>query len=724
MKNFKILILFIISILIFHVSSFKSEATSSFYSNLTEQEIKDLYQFTSLDIPEAWKWAMNDQSYVMIEEINDQIVYWWNAPNIQRAIKNDAWDTILTSGYGQRLGVGPIENSNIIALQQNPKTAMERFGFKIPSITYMGERPLVSINVYGIVTPDNLWDGIGRWFKGVYTGVLVDAPSNKDLTTLTYLAPNDYGTFNNSFKNWVESYWYDFCNDMDENEMGYGQILLPSATPVGSKKEGMKDDKQWTYFNIVVESGLNTEGKSSEQIISELQMICGKYYSEVATCIVMVSGFKDLTRPERIMTYDLDSLNPEDKELFNGIQDPRTEKQKNLFETGYFNIMSLAPPILNFSGSIAEATVVLNSITTFDFLDKMGFDYMILWESTILDVIISIMLIAFVFKTTKTALDFIVNKETTMRIITQLLSSFLIVFFVVAISLQPQKVLEIVKTSFGIITSIGDISIADNPNIESLYGTGDRAERFNVDLWLPYFDTWTRYNTNHSIMDKEQRIDISTGPELNGLSIPSIDSVNQNLWSTILADSFSTPKLLSGNIYRVVDHFMAPRIELIDASSVDFNVTENENYNGSIQSKIYFGSFPSQFFILIIMFLKVLLFYEFIFNLIMLILKLALAATSNKEIIRVIKELFASMFNIAIANIFISISILLSLNSNSLITSIIIISLLAFILYSVINNISMGNSVFCPKFIKVIFKFWRSITAPNGNPNGYSEDEL
>lgn len=691
-----------------------------YYSHLSEEEMNELFEFSTEDIPNPWAWVMDTQTYVIAEKYDDgQVTYWWNVPNIQMTFQNMLYDVIASSGYGSGMGEPAAENEWLVDIPNEAKTALEQYGFKIPSPSYMGERPLITIDVLGVIIPDGLIDGLGRLGSLIFKGRCIDAPTDEDMDTLIYVAPRDYDSSAITFQRWVEDHWYDAINNGDklgktqtmDSENVHAQILVSQAD-----EEGMLDGKQWIAENIIWQEGLDEPGLSAEYICSELQQICGKYYSEVCKNIILVSGIGNEHQMERIMPYDLTRMNDKDAKMFNGIIDPRSESQENLFSTGYLNmIMNMVKSAaLTLSGNIAEVSASLNSVANFSFLENIGFNPVSFWTNEIMQLLVFLAMCVFIFFVVKSAFQVLMGNYSTIRLITKVLGAFVIVLMVWALGSNPDNTYSHIKTISSKVFTLGNVVFEQNEKIQSLYGTGDADEKEAVNLWLPYFNMWTLYHTNYGVLDLEQTIDLdSEQPEVQNLeetnSVPEIDGVQQTLWSTLLADDFTQKKTYSGRIYRVVDHFMAPRIsnvELEDGDIKSLEVSENENYEGKhIQTNINVMNLPLQLLILFLVLLKVVLFFEFIFNITMLIFNLCLSTSDNYKILLTLKELGASMLNVMFINIVLGLVVYTSLLTDGIISLLVCIFYI-FLMVNLIRSLANSNSVFTPKFFRPLEKVY------------------
>lgn len=690
-----------ISIFILAITTFTSSITyadnSKYYSHLTQQEIEDIFKLKVSDIPDPWTWLSQSKTFVIVEDYLNDYTYWWNTPNIQMSAQNSLYDMISMSGYGSGSGEEANKREWLVDLgdSDNANTALKKYGFSIPSPTYVGERPLITISIGGVLMPDSVLDGFGRVWDFIWDGGdVIKAPSNEDMNSLIYVAPRDYETSGITFERWVDDNWYEAIGNIKSN-----QVLLSSAD-----ENGIAQGKQWIKEWIINKQGLNEPGLSAKRICQELEQICGEYYPDVAKNIILASGIGKAHQTERIMPYDISRMSSNDAKMFDGIKDPRSEMQQSLFSTGYDKLIwgMFKSSILSLSGKISEITVALNGFTNFTFLENIGLNPLDLWNDSILQILLLIMLSAFIFYVVKSSFKILKNGNY-MNIVVKAFCTFLIMIFVFNISYNSENTYKFIKNVSTSIFNLANVTFhTANDDISALYGNGDAADRENVQLWLPYFNTWTSYQTNHTILDSEQKINKNDNyPELNNIITPNINGVEQTLWSTILADTFVTPANYSGNIYRVVDHFMAPRIENFEhnGENIDIQVSKNENYNGNIQSAINLSGLPFQILILFFVVFKVLLFFEFIFNIALLLFNLTLSVTSKYKIITVIKELGASMLNVAIINFIIGLVVWSSLSSSGF-GALAIFAFYIFLTYNIIKELVRSNSVFTPKFFR------------------------
>ena len=687
-----------------------------YYTNLDEDQLEAIFALNVDDVVEAWSWIAENECYVIIEKDGGDYIYWWNSPNMQMSAINSAYDLLANSGYGNAMGTNPNDTEWLINLpkKSEAKTALQRYGFNIPNIAYMGERPLVTISIGGVLKPDGFWDGVGRFFKLIFTGNVVELPTDKDLNSLTYLAPRDYISNSNTFENWVSKNWSEVLK-LDD-----GQIILPSADP----DTGECDGYVWVKENVIDGNGLDQlTGADAKEIVSELQQICGYRYAELAQGLIVATGIANDQKVERIMPYDLSRMNADDKALFDGVTDHRAEMQNSLLGTGYdkslLNFFKSALMVV--SGKLAEITVAINNCANFGFLDVMGLDPTFIWTHPILSFLLTIMGIAFVIYIIKTAFSVMMGSKGGNPIALGC-KAFLILIISLLIynfGSDPERAYSFIKNTSSKVLALSNSALTNNSSLSSLYGNGDDVEKENCSLWLPYFNTWTIYNTNHGILENAQTIDTKTSlePEEDGLISPQIDGVTQTLWSTVLAEEATTEKSYSGNVYRMIDHFMAPRVSVVSLSKtgtdrISLDVKQNENFNGEVQSTLNFASIPWQILLLIWVIIKVVLFFEFILNIALLIVQLSLSVFDSREVGRILKILGASLLNVFFVNTIVTIVIWGSLVTSGL-ASFIICVFFMYISFCVVKAVakSSNSNIFKPKILialtEIVHRFAR-----------------
>ena len=377
-------------------------------------------------------------------------------------------------------------------------------------------------------------------------------------------------------------------------------------------------------YNTLTEEG-------AQRVISFIKTYSGPYYSEVisnmVSIILLTAQYDSDTNPAeyindedvRVMPYDLTTLYQEDAENF-GISDPRVDIYKKQVIGSFLSMLSVQPfnvifyvrpqnALLSIIGKITEFSVFMQQLCNFDILDDLGLSPTFMWTSSFAMLVIGFLALLFVFKTVSSAFAVAMNRSSSPE---KVFIAFLILFlelgFLTLLAVKPEQIWTFVKNADTKIINLGEMAtVYNNPNLSYLYGD---AEDMEVTYYMPYLDAWSKYNTGYGILDNEQVIDYTADlPELKKFDPPTLGSNNIGHWSVLLMDSFEyhgysnsalnatmvqdgdtfrscNGPIINNNAYRVVDHFLAPRISytLNDDSSLSMSVTTNENYNGEFQS--------------------------------------------------------------------------------------------------------------------------------------------
>lgn len=686
----------------------KKNESSKYYSHLNDSEIEDIFGLKVGEIANPWAWITEAKTFVIVEENNGNYTYWWNTPNIQMSAQNSLYDAIISSGYGTHNGREANKDQWLVDLGEtkNANTAMKKYGFHLANPTYTGERPLITISVADVLIPDDFFDGVGRVWDLFTGGKVVPCPTNEDLNSLIYVCPHDYDTSAITFEHWVEKNWDKVVKKLDKH-----QVLISGTKNDQGEDTGLKDGKYYVFENLTATGKkegqtVAKEGVDAKTVCQTLKENSGKYYPEVAKNIILASGLGQTHQTERIMPYDTSRMSEKDKKMFS-VSDPRSEMQNSLLSTGYDKELSaiFKKATVSVSAKLAEITVALNSFSNFSFVDNVGLDVMALWNPNIVMFLTWIIIILFCVFCIKSAIEIIRTGGARFSLFLKIISTFFIALSIYCVGSNPDNTYKQVKNISTNIFNLANVAFERQDSVNALYGTGDAADKENTELWLPYFNIWTSYHTNHSILDKEQNIDTSSkNVEYKNLIVPTLeDGTKQTLWSTVLADAVVTNTNYSGNIYRMVDHFMAPRLKqaINDKDEIDVKVAKNENYNGNIQSSLNLSQLCFQLLIFFFVVLKVLIFFEFLLNISMLLFNMALLATNMFRLKRVLKELGASMLDVVFMNVFIGLAVWGSLAVSGLFGFAIFI-FFVYLTVAIIKTLARSNSVFTPKIFKPI----------------------
>mgnify|MGYP000857154607 FL=1 len=431
--------------------------------------------------------------------------------------------------------------------------------------------------------------------------------------------------------------------NLPKDKIAYTQCLIFSDNDnCTSKKYG--DETSLAVMNVYAYSGIykktaqytHKDKELSEDdariLLQELQTYCGPYYQEVVTNMVSLmrqtaeaKGVKIALKTQtdaREMPYDIEQMMQADRETF-GIIDPRVERFKS-HVTGYAvsnlsldlgknKTIYIMPQraLLSVSGTLCEMAVFFQQISNFQFFEDAGLSPTKLWESGVVTLITLLIIVYTLIKLVGAVIGFIRgNGKPVKQILIIALIAFLEIGFVTMMTVKPDKTWEVIKKPIVTAIDLGETgaTYTVDKDIKSLFGD-DAASRAEVIKYLPYLDVWGQFNTGYGLFSDAQKIDKERdAQELNAYKDVKIANKPIQQYSVLLADSFSyygqstsishsfkdtdgkvyNGKVINNNAYRVVDHFMAPKItkEIVTKDGkqgVQVKVKANLYYNGEYQ---------------------------------------------------------------------------------------------------------------------------------------------
>ena len=378
------------------------------------------------------------------------------------------------------------------------------------------------------------------------------------------------------------------------------------------------------YLSGGSKSGQSLSVEDTYKVLKKIQSYCGPYYDEVIQNMIklMIACASDegdsapanmMHKDDpRIMPYDTKSLTQADAANY-AVPDPRSEIWRNHLLGNYVASFALSgnigiyfkfqPTIIGWAGKITEISVFLQQLCNFDIWDSWGLSPANLWSDVWVTIVMGFLALFFIVKTV-----LVILKNGSQGGYRVVLAFLLLIFelgMMTYVSSNPQGAWNQFKQIESKIVNLGEeATLGSDPELSYLFN-GEPA----VAYYIPYLDTWSLYNTGYGIKADQQQINTSSSlPELKDVNYPKIGTTNVKQYSVMLADSFSyygdsdsvihsvltasgenvNGTQINNNAYRVVDHFLAPRVSITKPSSdkVHLEVTENENYNGEFQSGI------------------------------------------------------------------------------------------------------------------------------------------
>lgn len=539
----------------------------------------------------------------------------------------------------------------------------------------------------------------------------------------TYLANE---TLKQNYKDFIEILGRgdDQKDDTKKKELLYRQCMITSESEkddecwsrkYGDDKTSLSVVQVYAYSRIytVTEDYPSYKHKLTDadahEIISKLQAYCGPYSGEVIANMMKImcatakdEGIDDPTNTVisddlRVMPYDTASLLARDRENY-GETDPRVELYKTHVIGKLISNFKLNPiaigiyfkpqkTIVSVAGFFTELSVFMQQLCNFDVLDDYGLSPASMWTSGYVMLMMCLLAVFFIAKTVIAVIKMGTNAGSKI-----LVAFFILVFelgLITATFAAPAKIWGTIKNIENKVINLGEMAtVYSIPELTYLYGDATDHE---VTYYMPYLDTWSKYNTGYGILADEQLMDDTRDyRELEDGDFPKIGSNEVKHWSVLLMDSFhywgysnalantvtiggktyNGPKI-NNNAYRVVDHFMAPRVTLSDSGDkISMSIAENENYNGEFQSGIVdlIVKLLNCILCCLLSFIKLMtflwqwfVFYIFIFRVIL------GRGAEGKPMGRILLETFAPTVSMIMIGLYAGIAMIMGMNASGLI---------------------------------------------------------
>ena len=504
----------------------------------------------------------------------------------------------------------------------------------------------------------------------------------------------------------------------------------------------------------------------SHRIINFIKNASGPHYSDVMSKLVIIMLFNAADAGDiepftkihsddvRVMPYDTASLTLADANNYS-VTDPRVDIYKEqiiggfvadmtISFSGIFKFFTPQKTLITIIGKITEFSVFMQQLCNFDLLDEYGLSPTTIWgASGFAAFVMACLVLYFIFKTVKCVINICKNSHNSSN---KVLVGFLVLFlelgFIVAIWANPDKSWNTIKQLESSIINLGEYGTLYNHE-ELTYLFGDAAD-MEVTYYFPYLDAWSKYNTGYGILAQQQLLDETQDlPELQKFENPKLGSNDIGHWSVLLMDSFEyhghsnsvynsisimddegnfenvNGIVINNNAYRVVDHFLAPRVdfdESDDGSSIDMDVTANENYNGEFQRGVadLFVKLLLAIFICFLSMIKLLtffwqwyMFYIFFFRVVL--GKLA----EGKSWGKILLQTFAPTAAMIIEGSFVGISLEIGMNLEGFLGVVVIIGLFILTLYMISWWYQLGNGAYFPGTLKWVYAVSTFFADPN-----------
>lgn len=648
---------------LFPIVSLADSTRTPEYITADGKSLDKLFKLDGDDIGHPFEWLPNHNTFPAIEKSDYKDQVWMNVPNLQLLLVGKV-DGLIANGYTES-GVDIDDKSKDTMYEtdfENGQSGMSKFGFNIPSPTYKGEYPVISYN-FSSVLPKGVWGTIKSAVRGFFGGSYIEAPSSaEDFASLRYENVTDY-IEDYSHIVWIKEHWEDTCDWIEEQDH-YGQVLLPKK--ICGNNHGTVDGQDYTYETCIVNNNLQKIEGTPEEFNRKLKTTFGQYYGPIFDCMVgcernhKESVITNFTL--RVMPYDTASIDHNlkniDTEL---VRDPRCDIgvyfQSLHMKDNYAIYHSISEKLLNFFGNLAKFSRYLNNLTNFNVLEDLGVHLDILWQTPIMKPLVILFMIFVVIITCKYGISVAKGSMGVREGILKTGAGLLLSIVLFAIAIRPVTAYDAFKNIVGIGDSLASSVVEASYASEYMTDSVEDQEKYDMAYWIPYFELWSYYNTAHSLTEN----DIDTGnasnePEQDEINLPTIGGKENKHWNVMLASSFCDGYVIKPDAYRVVDHFLAPRVDY-DWDDKEISSTANENYTNDIQSTIG-ANWMIVVDIFLLQIIKVLFFFnmcfEFMFLFLFIIFKYRDYGVKDtlKGFLASIAEYWAASFIIPIASVF------------------------------------------------------------------------
>ena len=674
MKKYIFKIFLSVAAILFIFSSQKGYSEEvKYHSNIEKDKIDEIFStkivgsdsITS-DFP---GWITNQKTYIVVkEDLHGDYSFWFNTPNLQKIAINKFY-SIFPNGYvGEGRDVKKLHDSSMFKIYEmkdrdEAKTGLQKYGFHIPSIPYIGEYPMIEMSISGILVEDNPISFIVNKISSLFGGDIIKAPDTSDLKTLKYITPNDYEYRDNSFEKWLDLYW-----DKVKDEISDGQVMLTKSSDIDENGKD-KSGNVWVWKNIVKDTEIY-KLTSGADVDAAFKSYLGKYYSNFVLNLISLAVEKDQERsfennPIRQMPYEMDSMIAEDKN--NLVPDPRVYNNTNLGIAEIKNdlprmfMTNLSIGVLDLFGEISSYTSFLNSLISMKVVKDSGIDITAFYNSDVIGWIFTMGVIAYAVYILSLLIKSVRGNSSMYNTLIKSIVGMFIVLFSMFVILKPESFYNSMDNITKYALNAESAVTSTNKEVSELISQGNADEQAAATYWIPYFSLWTEYNTNHTLA--ENVIDKSkydSENEQNNMLYPKLNGEELLLWSANLADAWTDSDFKNDNqALRTVDHFMAPRIENLDVSKTPmFTTARNENYNGGYQGTLALNTMITILVLFLFVFIKLLFFSEFIFELLMFPINLAQSMVSQRILAGMFKNLGYAVLRIFVLSLAISLIII------------------------------------------------------------------
>ena len=627
---------------------------------------------SDLDSQDAlMQWLGKQEDFIFLKRSDDgQISYYFNTPNVQSSVANSVIDMACSFGWQCDYSASSLEEDS-----SKWTTAEKKYGYSFPTIWYSGEMPCATLDVVSIAqsnaNPINAGKFAISWIMDSMTysqmaslmdvslteakeayetsgaQVVLDLAdaSAEDVRSVTYNLKdyNDsYAASDEAVAEWLEQNFQVISRDRDKDKFdvtdGNGKSIFDVGTIV---YDGECTSSTWEDDSGKTRTNVDVTWIDGQSIFNRLiEKFDGSYQDVLQTIIEYGQNELEIKPPSieltRHMPYDLDSMDEVCRDYI-GVADPRAEMVRAKGEKDTFYLSSMMSstakrmtvmPVLSCVSALSWFASSLNSICNLDFFKSNGIDLLFLWRGSIAELIMLVAGIGFLVMMVRSIISSAKGRGFGSQI-RKVLSSFLVFAMLVGILAAPDATGKAISDISSVAFSMSSKVLDSNSSFAELSSPqASISDKSSLRYWALYYNAWSQVMTNHSYSDTASVFDPTQGTnEYYGFdkSIATLtgdDTIDS--WPAILLEASQDGGL---EMYRVVDHYMAPNVVSTDYPS--FTVSQNRWYNGYVCSSYPVSQLLWAIDMVVLTLLKLICFIGFIVDIFLLLLKMAVGAFSG-----------------------------------------------------------------------------------------------
>ena len=566
----------------------------------------------------SWLFAERSYPVIKVDPTTKQCTYYFNAPALQTSLLN----TVRQFNKGGYAGEYQRSDTDDIQSDDQQNTALERYGWDFPNLTYLGETPACYYSVTELV------GGIanaGNAIKTFLPGITAEYGWKPDTNTLNMLVDTSID--------------YDDSVFNRENFIANADTLCEKSKEVGIAEDADATEPTSTIYDYLkldeIEGTDNFGAKFLDRIFEKKSNA-----NQILLTLYFWSGipFPSLSHT-RYSPYNLQEMTWAGQSYFNVISDPRcdyyTQNKGFLGLTGTTSksIQNMFVSVgISVTSAVSKVAKTLNSVCDLTVAqDLTGIKINTLWTGEVGQFILSMFALAIIVVCVGQIWQLTTRGTSPTRALLKCGGLICVLGVLGACVLFPAIPENLATNLVPKIMNLGTATL-DTPssNFSQLSSSSANAkEKSDLRFWALPFAAWTKYNTNSNLTSDNHTYNVSEGTnEYTGYAnSATLNGKTIDLWNAVMLEEMTQN---SNNKYRALDHYMSPKITMSYESSTGantkINVEENPHYTGYVQTSITFPYVLFAFTVLIFVTLKILYFFTVFFELILLFLRVAIVS--------------------------------------------------------------------------------------------------